>query len=556
MPMSASISEADQLLSAKADILTGALLSYSKGHEREALIQIVRSADDAAFSNRFHPYDATTHFRHVNIFRGVAPALAAILPRVDAPVGSGLPTSPSTNESARRFDGNLFELGKIAGLRRLLALEASGLTRSTVAGTDKIRIEVPADDAEASDREASRWLSDQTAQRITARTRDSIGHERIVDLLDRTSEIRNGWQIAYEGHDELLAYYLDQAAAEVIACQEYEALPPTAMIGGRTFAKWRSLCILWLGRSFNHIAYATRLRRRHPHLMLRNLITIYALRKDLLAVWEEAGEEPHRASQTISHITLNASSIGVWQEHHEIPAPFYIDVGGDWFMIPVFGGLLNPVCGLVRTLRLVYRRDWDIAVGGREKDFREDLHVQFPAGRFDVPAKGFVIRRADGSQLTDVDAVIIDNQTGAVGIVQLKWPDAFGLSPRERESRRRNLLEANEWVERVANWIGGRSSGQVCAALGIKGINANTRPYLMVLSRYATRFTNNDRFDSRAAWLSWPELVRLRATEPDLENPLDEIQKRFLAGGQLVQQPRPPDAFYEIGNLKVHVAVV
>ena len=201
-----------------------------------------------------------------------------------------------------------------------------------------------------------------------------------------------------------------------------------------------------------------------------------------------------------------------------------------------------------------HAKDWDSAVSERERYFRTHIRNRFNPPRFLVPERGFMLRRRDGSHLTDVDAAILDRQTGTLALVQLKWPDIFGLSPKERESRRRNLLNANEWVERVHSWINGRSAAEVGKALG-NGLDASAgSPLLVVMPRYNARFALNTGLDDRAAWVSWPEVVRLRSEERNLTDPLKTLAARFRAGGAL-ESPGPiPDVVYNLHGLDVRLS--
>jgi hypothetical protein len=291
-------------------------------------------------------------------------------------------------------------------------------------------------------------------------------------------------------------------------------------------------------------------------LSLRNLLTVPVLQKDARAVLIEAGDPERHANDTIAHLALDAQSIGPWQTHHEIPAPFYVDVGGGWFLLPMFGGLLNPVCGLVRTLRLRHTRDWDRAVDQREPYFRNDIKDQFGEPRFLVPDRGMTLRREDGSHITDIDAAILDRKTGSLALVQLKWPDIFGMSPKERESRRRNLLKANEWIDRVAAWIAGRNAKQIAKALGLGESASERPPVLIVIPRYTARFTLNDHLDDRACWVAWPEVVRMRVENREIADPLEELSRAFKGGGPLAPYDRPEDITYGLEGLDVCVTVL
>src|SRR5690606_1644250 len=121
-------------------------------------------------------------------------------------------------------------------------------------------------------------------------------------------------------------------------------------------------------------------------------------------------------------------------------------------------------------------------------------------------------------------ALILDRETGDLALVQLKWHDVFGFSLSERESRRRNIARANEWVERVSTWISNQSSQEVISALGIKANASQRPPILYVLARYSARFSGNHVHDERASWMGWPEvLTASRQSLPGAHSPLLEI---------------------------------
>jgi hypothetical protein len=523
------------------------------GREREAIIEIVRSADLAAYLKRFLPQNHPSRNSQRLILDGVAGAIACFLPST-VKGGRGLPFGPSIPELEAWITSMLKDFGKLAELQRIAALERYGLSRSAWIDDRNMQIVIEPDLAESMDRDASTWLQYETMRRVSALQGALPEAASIAGLLDTTSGVQDGWFIRYDGDQRLVEYDRERAMVEVLAFAESEALAHDALIGGRAFAEWRAVCVAALGRVLNHIGYATSLQKRFPELSLRNLLTVPVRRSDLRAVWIEAGEQPRKARDTIAHLELNAGTIAPWQQHHEIPAPFYVDIGGGWLLLPMFGGLLNPICGLVRTLRLRHAGDWDKAVDLREPYFRKDLKNRFGEPRFLVPDRGMILRREDGSHITDIDAAIVDRETGALALVQLKWPDIFGLSPKERESRRLNLLKANEWVDRVSRWIDGRSAGQVAKALGIGGdASGEKMPMLFVIPRYTARFTLNDPLDARAAWVSWPEVARFRIETREHADPLAELAVRFKAGGVLAADDRRSDVTYRLEGLNVKI---
>ncbi len=132
------------------------------------------------------------------------------------------------------------------------------------------------------------------------------------------------------------------------------------------------------------------------------------MRKDeLVHLWLEIGEPQDAVPRIMQCLTLSAHSVSKFEASFETPVPYYIDMGRDAVLLPVFGALLNAHAGLVWALRADHRNEWNNAAKTRERQFREELQALFPEPRFEVLGD-IVLKREDGSTLTDIDAVLID----------------------------------------------------------------------------------------------------------------------------------------------------
>jgi hypothetical protein len=280
---------------------------------------------------------------------------------------------------------------------------------------------------------------------------------------------------------------------------EAEAFPDDVRIGDRSFGEWKDACEQALGRVLAHMDFAAMLKEKRPSIALHDVLTNFARREDVEAVWEEAGLSRDRIPPAMRALTLAIDGLDDWERAYETPTSFYVDLGKNFVLLPCFGALTNPYFALFRHLRSTYRKDWDSCVDRREAVFRGDLARAFPAPRFMVPLRGHRLHRPDGSMLTDVDAVIVDMETCSVVLAQLKWHDVFGFSLAERESRRRNIGKANEWVERIWSWIDGRTSAEILRELRIEAPGSDRPPLLYVIARYAARFAGDRGQDQRAS---------------------------------------------------------
>src|SRR5947209_10615247 len=192
--------EAEAIFEAKTSELQKLCCYGWKGRERIGVLEIVRAADHAAYLQQYNDIDQSTYERQWRILRGLAPALTALLPLVKAAPGEGFPRFASFPQLADWTDAMLDELGKAGMMHRLASLARYGLAKCTMLDQTNMKIEVQMDHAESMDRAASQWLEAETKRRIRERLGPQLEQERIVELLDGTSSIQEGWIISYKGH--------------------------------------------------------------------------------------------------------------------------------------------------------------------------------------------------------------------------------------------------------------------------------------------------------------------------------------------------------------------
>ncbi|SHN33841.1 hypothetical protein SAMN02787076_05291 [Rhizobacter sp. OV335] len=467
-----------------------------------------------AFAFRMAPnrLDLVKHdvARH-QMLMGAAPALQPLLAKVGSCSGP-MPWGPSSDRLTEYMDNYLWRCGTLHSLHRLASLERYGLSRTKFEGERRLTIEIEHGRAEAADRHAELWLIAQQLKTTGALAPLSAAQlKRIRRRLDeRSSTDLGGWFIRYSFDEALMERGLQRIRQLEAWWPEATALADDAMVGGRTFRQWKDACRLVAAQALSHLEFCTRLVSTHRHLDLRNLLTLYRTRGDIAHGWHANGYEPVWADMATRSMTLDGESNPGWLSHYDTPFPFYVDLGPDFALVPSMSALLNPFVGMVRHLRGHYRRDWDTAVDAREDRLRKELAALFPGPRYEVAPSGFKLKRQDGSVLTDIDAAIVDHLHGTVALVQIKWYDVSSRSLRERDSRRRNMLGAGTWVDRVHGWVANRDSGTVMAALGIRNLSAKSSgpPVLIVMTRHAARFSGEASADRRSAWVSWPEFAR------------------------------------------------
>ncbi len=421
----------------------------------------------------------------------------------------GVPWSPMHRGASKFATSYLRACGQLTHLSRMAALEHNALATTAFPQPNHVTIRVPLSGPELALQQAIKARNKRIQPPSPSEDLNELRWQRLHKRMKSYVDSPDGWFIRYANDQEIVSAYYRKAQLYGKRYLEAEALPDDIKIGDRTFGEWKHACDQALGRVLCHIDFVGLLQKKWPKIAAPNVLTLYARRDDVDEVWREAGLAANRVSPTMQALTLESENVGDWEKVNETPCPFYVDLGRDHVLLPCFGALTNPYFTLFRHLRTTYQSDWDQGVDRREEIFRSDLAGAFPEPDFLVPQHGIQLRRVDGSKLTDVDAIIIDRKTGTLALVQLKWHDVFGLSLPERESRRRNISKANEWIERVISWVDGRTSAELCKVFGFNVKASNTPPVLYVVARYAARFTGEKDQDPRASWLGWPEILNV-----------------------------------------------
>ncbi|CAO3402374.1 hypothetical protein [Azospirillum palustre] len=449
----------------------------------------------------------------------------------------------------------LYYCGRANYLLRLLSMCRYGLAELKKDRKDRFCFQVTNDQGEYADLEAHRWFDSAVREGYAIRQAsqpetDNWVHERLEKYVGLVED----HYIRYESDIELEEYFTDRAAEMAAAWPEHDMFPDDATFGGQPFSMYRRLGLIEVGRALKHIAFCWTLKSRHPEVVLDDIYTqCFPLNRleDERAL--ALGLEPNEVRQLMEIYTLDRSKLADFNRRNEIPAGLYLRLCQTHRLLPLQAALANPFPFMARELRRLYSKDWDRAVDGREKLFRDELRHIFGEPKFHVMPSQCKIR-AGGDQIrTDIDAVVLDRTTGALGLFQLKWQDPFGKSLKERDSKRKNLeREASRWVPAMTDWIAGRGARDVARDLGLRS-DRDGPVLLFFLGRNAIRFTNEAELDPRVAWGTWHQLLRMRFERQICGN-LEDYWRGLQQEHENRVIVRPPRRTINFLGLKVIVA--
>ncbi len=525
------------------------LRQNASGQERALLLEVIRAVDSIGYVRNFAPdYPISDLPGYLDIcWRGANRALSLFLPAGMS--GAGAAWERTDANRSLWASGLLYRSGLIAHLARLIDFVRYGLATVELTPTGAIRFEIIASDLEAIDRQAIVWFARHVQRSFRP-------------ILNQLSPKRNAWlkgelegrverdpilDIRYSSSRELEEFFEAQAEIKAQSLPGNDSLPDGSKLGPLTFGQYRTAIITGIARCLKHSAFVDMLLTRPNPPASRDILTIYAFDHELVEQWGGLlGLSRADALVMLEMMGMSPADISHMRSVPDCPQALLIRGGDQCWHKPVFGGLNNPFPWVTRKLQRTFRSDWDRAVNSREAVFRDDLRTLFPEPRFLMPEKPHLLRR-EGRTLTDIDALVLDRKTGTFAVFQLKWQDSFENSLVERASRQKNVTtEGNAWVDLICRCCEGLRGEDRALLLGVKSNEAiNAREMrLFVLTRNGAKFSGGQSRDSRAAWVSWYDLLRRCHMAKDADDPLSRL---WRSG----RRERPPTVYRGVQRFKI-----
>lgn len=544
-----SVQEKLTQLLAAIEISEVEIRKSASGQHRAFLLEIIRAIDSIGYFRSFAPdYPLSDLPGYLDIcWMGASRALSLFLP--DGMTGPGAVWARTNADRSQWASALLYRSGLIVHTTRLIDLVRYDLATVDLTPSGAIRFEIFAADLEAIDRQAVVWFTQhlQRTYRPVLRKLSPQGNHWLKIELERRVERDPMFDIRYSSSRELEEFFEAQAIIKSQGLPSNDSLPDDSKIGPFTFGQCRTATITGIARCLKHAAFVDTLVSRPNPPNSRDVMTIFAFDHELVEQWGSLlGLDRANALIMLDLMGLSAADIPHINRLPDCPQALLIRGGDQCWYKPVFGGLNNPFTWVTRKLKRTFRSDWDRAVNAREAAFRDDLRALFPEPRFYMPDKPRRLRRS-GRTITDIDAAVLDRTTGTFAVFQLKWHDAFENSLAERASRQKNAtVEGNAWVDVVSRYCEGLSGTDRALLMGIGPREATraTAMHLFVLTRNAAKFSGGDARDSRAAWISWYDLMRhchiaRRAADP--------ISRVWTSG----RRDRPPPVYRGIQSFEI-----
>lgn len=287
------------------------------------------------------------------------------------------------------------------------------------------------------------------------------------------------------------------------------------VIGGHQFNEYLGVLAALSGRAQKHLCFAAILKRRHPELDLRNLLTTFAPYSTLIeGLAEHLDADTVHIQNLLESLTLSPSNRDVHTSSSETAWAPVVRSSYDHCILPLYGLEINPFLFLLADLEAKFPKDWFRVANNREERWLADLRQIFPAGRWSTIDRNLKLR-TDGRVVTDIDFLAYDRRSNQLAIFQLKWQRPIGMDNRARRSAGKNLQgEGNKWIEAIQDWLSRHGVEQLASRAAIK-LKPAAQVRLFVVARYNAFFSGFGDQDDRATWADWNHLMKARRENPD-----------------------------------------
>ncbi len=514
-----------------------------------ALFEILRGIDSLFFENLFYPVDAskrTPLAQYTMSSWGVNKALSLLMPN-ELWEGSFrlLPSSPYMKTQANEF---LLQCGILQRAETLHGWLCDGLLTATLdklpvplsSGIDTVLVlksNHPSMFSEVVSRTHRSWVSDLTMKHDGSWERDIRDrHVAIETQLEECVRRWGNWGISYATTKKIDDHFLECGQIYLRRMWSQDLLGTDDTIGGERFGDYLGVLAALAGRMEKHLCFAAILKRRHPELELRNILTTSAPCTEFVTGLAAHLDADHlQVQKLLSCLTLGPDNLHAHAASAETAWAPIVRASHNHYILPMYGMDTNPFLFLLTDLRAKYPTEWFSAANNRERRWIQELRYIFPEGRWVVNDRNLNLRKA-GSVITDVDYIVYDKKSNELAIFQLKWQQPVGIDNRARRSAGKNLLsQCNDWIQRVTGWLNDFGSEELAKRAGIE-VLSGVRIELFVIARYNAYFTGFSNRDARATWADWNHLMKARVENPGasigqlaatLTAEADEISKSY-----------------------------
>jgi hypothetical protein len=425
--------------------------------------------------------------------------------------------SPSVTDSTLDAwaDQVLQECDRLAAGEQVLAHCESGFMRMQQGGQKDFYAWIASKKmpTEWREREDIEWWTNALAKTNESEMQE-LAVER-VSIQQQLDEFASEWQAdvnVYRTTPEIDDYYMRLGMLRVKSMACHFLYPAQTLIGGCTVELYGKVLAVLIGMALKHLDLCKAFVVQHLSCTLRDMLaTPHDTAALIEAVSETLGVESAAIRRVVDVCSLSHENVSYHCSVGGTPAPPLLRLDERHLVWSLTGLLSEPFLFLTRELKRRYSYEYNTASHMREEIFRQGLYQLFSDKRFVRSVGSVELRGVQGDLTTDVDALIFDRKTGALALFELKSQDLFAYSRQERIRQRDYFYNAGKQVLACVQWLNRNGANALLTRLDPKLVKRLKvqKTYIFVLGRYLAHFFDGPEFDRRAAWGTWPQVLRL-----------------------------------------------
>lgn len=347
----------------------------------------------------------------------------------------------------------------------------------------------------------------------------------------------------YRTTSELDDYYHRVGQLRVKSMASHLLYPAQTQIGGGTIEEYRAVLAVLIGWALKHLDLCRALVAQRPACALRALLAPPQALVDLSkALADTLGCEQSAMQRVLDAYSLSVENAGAHCSVAGTPAPPLLRLDEQRLVWSLAGLLSEPCLFLTRELKRRHSYEYHAVSPVHEAVFRQDLYQLFADKRFVKSTDRIELRGVQGDLTTDVDALIFDRKTGALALFELKSQDLFAYSRQERIRQRDYFYRAGKQILACVQWLERNEPDALLARLDPKLVKRLKvqKTYIFVLGRYLAHFFDGPAFDRRAAWGTWPQVLRLwQGSGSEVAHPIQSLYNKLLKDTPLLAPSSP-----------------
>lgn len=365
--------------------------------------------------------------------------------------------------------------------------------------------------------------------------------------------------IQYHRNNYIDDYYKANGECYTKAMLGYDSFSDLSMFNGVQYKSYKNVITCLVSRCLKHLNFCFAYQEKTNYQQI-NPWNIYPQVVDKDRLIDELTKETKLDFKCVSLIVdvicLSRDKLDKMKFQPGYAPPPILPFGSTSLILSMMGSLSNPFVYLNKCLHKLFEKDRQIAVSCREEMFKEQLYNAFSDKIVKIYQS--LKLKEEGRDLTDIDAIIFDEENQVLFLIQIKWMDDWGTDMYQRSSMKKNYEDKVEkWIETVDDYIEKRGRKHLFESLKLNIWTDHTSIHYIILGKHFSHFSDYS-LPINTFGISWAGLIEILNDNPSFQSSL-KLLATFLKSNYLEKslqkmrsRIRPIDI--KLGNHKIRVS--